>query len=322
MITDFISIVDNSLLQGLSYGIAVIGLAISFRILRYPDLTADGSFLVGAAGFAALLNAGIPWPAAVLCSAILGAAAGTVTAVLHTKIGVNRLLSGILTSMICYSAAFRILSGRPNLSLGGFATMFTFAETIDAQSRWRELDFHAATIVVSGLIALTLILLLYGLLISELGIVLRATGQNAMLVEEIGRRPQRYHTFGLALGNAIIGFSGGLVAARQGFVDVGMGIGIIINLVAALVLGETLMRVVRLHPATSLMGRMLAPVVGGCLYYMLYVTILRASIREWIPIKIMPTDLKFLAALVVIVVVAIHIWSSRRATDQEEVLPL
>ena len=322
MIADILSIIDNGLLQGLGYGLAGIGVVISFRILKYPDLTADGSFLVGAAGFAALVNAGVPWLAAIFCSAILGALAGTVTAVLHTKVGVNRLLSGILTSMICYSAAFRILAGRPNLSLGGLTTMFSLAERIDAQPKWEVLGFHAASITISGLIAMVLILLLYGLLISEMGVVLRATGQNPMLVEEAGRRPQRYHTCGLALANAIIGFSGGLVTARQGFVDVGMGLGVIITLVAALVIGETFVRLVRLHPTTSLIGRLLAPVVGGCLYYMLYVTILRASIREWIPVKIVPTDLKFMAAMIVIVVVAIRVLYSKRAVDEEEVLPL
>jgi putative tryptophan/tyrosine transport system permease protein len=322
LITHFASVFDNALLQGFGYGIAVLGVAVAFRVLRYPDLTADGSFLLGAATFGAVLSRGYPWQVAALASTAVGALAGLTTAILHTKIGVNRLLSGIVTSMACYSIAFRVLSGRPNVSLAGFGTMFSFAESIDAQNRWRDIGLHPLTIAISGGIAILVVLIVYALLKSELGVVLRATGENEQLIESLGRRPQRYQTVGLAVANALVGFGGALIAARQGFADVNMGFGVIITLIAALVIGEEVLRLIRLDPATNLAARASSAIVGACTYFLLYLFILRASILGWLPLRIQPTDLKLMSAVIVILVVAVRTWSKQQHEEREEVLPI
>lgn len=317
-----VSLLDNALLQGLGYGIAVLGLAISFRVLRYPDLTADGSFLLGAAAFGAILVSGLGWATAIVGSVVTGVLAGAVTALLHAGAGVNRLLSGILTTMISYSLAFRVLSGRSNLSLDSRSTPFSLAEALDAKWDGFGLSVHATSLAISLGVAAAAAFVVLGLLKSELGIVLRATGENESLISSLGRRPKYYHALGLALANGLIGLTGGLVAARQGFADVNMGVGIIITLAAALVIGEELMRLVGLNPAVSILGRVIAPVVGACLYFFLYLLVLRASILGWIPLRIRPTDLKMMSALIVVAVVLVRTHAGKQTGQRDEVLPI
>lgn len=316
-----LGILDNALLQGLSYGVAVMGIAVAFRVLRYPDLTADGSFLLGACTFGVLIQQDLWWPVAALGSIAAGAAAGLLTAVLQAQVRINRLLTGILTSMICYSLAFHVLSGKPNISMLDAATMFSWAAGFDRRWGTFDLNLHPMTLTVATSIAGLLALLLFVLLRSELGVVLRAAGENQSLVEEMGRRPSRYYAFGLALANGLVGLSGALVAGRQGFVDVNMGVGIIIGLVASLVIGEDVLHLAGIRFATGLSGKVLAPLAGCFAYYLLFLLILRASIEEWIPLRIQPTDLKLLSAVVVIIVIGIRARSSRNGTS-EEVLPI
>jgi len=316
------SVLDNALLQGLGYGVAVVGVIIAFRVLKYPDLTADGSFLIGAAIFAATSLAGASWFLALVAAIGGAAAAGVVTALLHTHVGVNRLLSGILTAMMCYSVAFWLLSGRSNVELGETPTMFSTAQSFDKVAPWEASQLHLATVLISAVIAAVVIVSAYMLFKSDFGVVLRATGENEALVEELGRRPRRYYTAGLGLANGLVGFAGCLVAARQGFADAHMGVGIIIVLVAALVIGEELMRLMGLDPSRSLAGRAMSGVLGACVYYFLYLFILRASILGYIPVRIQPTDLKLIAALLVVLLVAIRTYARKRSEQGEEVLPI
>jgi len=318
-----LSVLDNALLQGLSYGIAVVGVAIAFRVLKYPDLTADGSFLMGAAVFGAGLTSGWGWGIAAMAAAAAGAVAGATTALLHTKASVNRLLSGILTAMMCYSIAFWVMSGRSNIRLPDDATMFSAAEQVDMTGMWAASGAHLATLGVSLVIAAVVVISVWAILRSEFGVILRAAGENEALVEGLGRRPQRYHTIGLILANALVGLSGCLIAGRQGFSDVNMGFGVIITLVAALVIGEEVVRLVGLDPARSLLGRAVSGVVGACVYFFLYLLILRASILHWIPVRIQPTDLKLMSALIVVVFVQLRgRFRGKGHRQREEVLPI
>lgn len=318
----FLSVFDNALLQGLSYGVAVVGVAISFRVIRWPDLTADGSFLIGAVVLSACLLAGWNWMLAAATAACAGAAAGLLTAALHSHAGVNRLLAGILTSMACYSVAFWFLSGRSNVNLSSTWTLFSLAEAFDSRSPLARAGFHAGAIGVSLLVSGLIVTCVWGLLKSDFGVVLRATGENEGLVEGLGRRPSRYHAVGLMLANALVGLSGALVGSRQGFTDVNMGLGVIITLVAALVIGEETMRLFRLNPAVSLAGRAVSGVVGACVYFLLYLGILRASILGWLPVRIQPTDLKLMSALIVVVFVLIRSRTRSRMEGREEILPI
>src|SRR5690242_9768157 len=112
-----LDLLTNAALQACAFGIGCIGVALSFRVVRYPDLTADGSFMIGGATFAAAVGAGCHWLVAAACACAAGMAAGILTAILSERIHITKLLSGILTTMICYSLSFRLLGGSPNRSV-------------------------------------------------------------------------------------------------------------------------------------------------------------------------------------------------------------
>jgi putative tryptophan/tyrosine transport system permease protein len=312
-------LLDNALLQGLSYAAAVIGVTLAFRVVRYPDLTADGSFLLGATIYAALLTLGTPWAlaAAVACGG--GALAGCFTGLLSAGLGVHRLLSGILTSMICYSIAFRILGGRSNLGLWSTSSVWTEAARWDL--RWAPGGvLHPASIALAGVVIVILTALVYLLLRSDLGLVLRAVGSNELMVEGLGRHTASYRILGLSVANGLVALSGTMLASTQGFVDVNMGAGIVIVFIAALVMGEEAVRRFGPPSRTGLGGQLAAPLIGVLLYFCLYLAMLRASIRGWLHLQFSPTDLKMLSAVLII---AVFVVRSRSARGQvEKVLPL
>lgn len=298
----------NVLLQAFSFGIGAIGAMIAFRIVRYPDLTADGSFMLGSGSFAFALLEGWGWGGALLLATATGAAAGLFTAFLSARLGVTRLLSGILTTMIAYALAFRLLGGMPNVGLELHATMFGVATGGFAAGHM---------LAVSALFAGVIAIAVRQLLRSEVGLLLRATGGNPALVSELDRSPHAYRAMGLALANALVALSAALVSAQQGFVDLNLGVGVVITLIAALVLGEELLRRSGARGGRKVTGRVVAPVAGAGLYFLLYFVILRASIEGWLPLTLAPTDLKLLSASLVIAVIAL-----RSRKDREEVFPL
>ena len=317
-----LGLLDAALLQGLFYGVGAIGVAIAFRVLRYPDLTADGAFVLAAACFAAaMLTWGWPWWAALLAALAAGGMAGITTGLIHQVAGVNRLLSGILTTMVCYSLAFRVLSNRGNRSIHGAETPLSWAAAVDRGGALGVDGLHAATLLVGGGAVAGVVLILGLLFRSEWGLVLRATGSNRSLVQRFGLNAPRFTLAGLFLANALVGVSASMVVARDGFVDVNMGVGIIIVLIAALVVGEQILHWVAPKAAAhAVWGPILAALVGTFLYYMLYLVVLRASVRGWLPFGIQPTDLRMLSAVLVILMVLVRSRSARPEPEHSVVL--
>jgi putative ABC transport system permease protein len=311
-----LSLIDNALLQGLTHAPAVLGVAIAFRVLRYPDLTADGSFLLGSTLVAATAHAGAT-PAVSLAVAVLfGALAGITTGLLSAVLRVNRLLSGILTSMACYSLGFRILGRRPNLGLLDQRTFFTGADSFDRAFGGGVL--HPASLGLCAVLVALLSWAILSLLRSDLGIVLRAAGANEPLTARLGRSPNRYRIVGLGLANALVALSAALVTMRQGFADVNIGTGIVVVLIACLVMGEETLRVMKHDPTAALGARVAAPAVGAVLYFALFLLVVRASSRGWLPIQLEPTDLTFMSALLIVCVYL----SRLRTQGRDELLPL
>ncbi len=315
-----LSLLDGVLSQGLIYGVAAIGLVLAIRVLRYPDLTGDGSFLIGAVVFAVAARTPMHWAAALAASIACGALAGSVTALCHAKLGVNRLLSGILTSMACYSIGFWITGGRPNIGLLDVPTIYTAAEQLDGSGA--SAGLHSAEIVVSALVTTLVISVLLVLLRSQVGLVLRATGDNSPLVRAFGRKPIRYTVVGLAVSNGLIALAGALLASRQGFADVNSGPGTAIILIAGLVMGEELLRLFGLEPTRSLGVRLLAPLVGALAYYFVFLGILRASLAGMLPVTVRPTDLKLLSAVTILLLLWVRSLRSRKVVLIEEAFPL
>ena len=191
------SVLSTSAQLASIYGLAVLAIVVAFRIANFADMTMDGSFTLGGATGASLLVHGFSPMVALLAGAGAGALAGLVTALLHTRIGVNKLLAGIITMTMLYSVNLRVM-GRSNLPLLNEASIFTLLPTNNLQ--------------LLGSVAGILILAaaLWGFLRTDLGYFLRAAGENPKVVIRKGFSAEIFLLISLALANGLAGLAGGL----------------------------------------------------------------------------------------------------------------
>ncbi|BAS28530.1 ABC transporter permease [Limnochorda pilosa] len=268
--------------QGLVYGIMVLGVYLTFRVLNFPDLTVDGSFTLGGSIAAAMIVAGRPPLLATLVAALGGLAAGAATGVLHTRLRVSGLLAGILTMTALYSINLRVM-GRSNVPLLRRETLVTQVRGL--------LDSPLAALLLFLAAALLLKLLLDWFLQTEYGLAVQATGDNPGMIRSLGADTDRTTLVGLALSNGLVALSGALVAQHQGFADVGMGIGMIVAGLASVILGQAIVR------ARGVFFGTLAALVGSILY--------RAAAGAALRVGFAPSDLKLVTALLVVVALAV-----------------
>ena len=264
---------------GLIFALVALGVWISFRVLNFPDLTADGSFPLGGAVAAVLIVAGYnPWIAC-LAACATGALAGLLTSWLHVSLGILQLLASILTMIALYSINLRIM-GAPNVSLLGETTVFT-PFVSDENSYWMQ-----------SLILLGIVFVVKGLLdwffASQIGLALRATGANARMACAQGIATGRYTMAGMALSNALIALAGALYVQTQGGADISMGIGTIVVGLAAVIIGETLL------PSRRMLIVTLAVVMGAVLYRLFITLALEADF-----IGLQAQDLNLITAVLV-----------------------
>lgn len=272
-------ILSGTLEQGLMYAVMVLGVYLTYRVLNYADLSVDGSFTLGAAITAALIFSGQnPW-LATAAAFIGGALAGVFTGMLHTKFKITPLLSGILTMTALYSVNLRVM-GRANISLLNTRTIFTDVARLPLPEGYGILVFGLLTVIVLGF-------LVYRFLRTEIGLALRATGDNELMIVSQGVNTDLMKILGLALSNGLVAFAGSYVAQNQQFADVGMGIGMIIAGLASVIIGEVLV-------GTTSIGRtVLAVLCGGVIYRIIIAVVLQLGLA--------PTDLKFVTAFIVII---------------------
>ena len=250
------NITTGALLQALNLGliwsIMGIGVFITFRILNFADLTAEGSFVLGMAVVAPLIISGVNPLLATLIAVLAGAVAGLVTGFLHTVLKIPPLLSGILTMTGMFSINLRIM-GRPNIALVGQTTLMNqVANLFNIPVNWVTGIFgHTETIniaprdasIVMGLVFVVLIIFLLKLFFNtEIGYGIRATGDNEPMVKAQGINTNVMKVFGLALGNACVALSGALLAQALAVADVNVGVGSIVNGLAAVIIGEVIFR--------------------------------------------------------------------------------
>ena len=264
---------------GLIFALVALGVWISFRVLNFPDLTADGSFPLGGAVAAVLIVAGYnPWIAC-LAACATGALAGLLTSCLHVSLGILQLLASILTMIALYSINLRIMDA-PNVSLLGETTVFT-PFVSDENSYWMQ-----------SLILLGIVFVVKGLLdwffASQIGLALRATGANARMACAQGIATGRYTMAGMALSNALIALAGALYVQTQGGADISMGIGTIVVGLAAVIIGETLL------PSRRMLIVTLAVVMGAVLYRLFITLALEADF-----IGLQAQDLNLITAVLV-----------------------
>jgi putative ABC transport system permease protein len=265
---------------GLVYAFVGLGVFLSFRILDFPDLTVDGSFPLGAAVCAVLILAGVnPW-VATGAAVIAGACAGLVTAFLNVRFNILHLLASILTMIALFSINLRIM-GRPNVAILNADTVVTPVYSLGLS------DYLVRPLFLAVLVA-AVVGLLAGFLATDFGLAMRATGANARMARAQGIAVDRQVYAGMALSNGLVGFAGALFAQTNGFADVTSGVGTIVVGLAAVIIGETILRV-------RIMWVMLVGCVVGSILYR--VAIQFALTSDVIGLR--PSDLNLATAVLV-----------------------
>lgn len=286
----------GALTQGLAYGFLAWGVMISLRGLKFADITVDGSLTTGAAVAAALILSGQPAWLAVIAAFAAGGLAGSITGLLHTKFGINDLLSGILSMTALYSVNLHIM-GRSNLALSSEGTLISQARGVLGDSGMSDLPALLLFAVLSGTAAWGLAWFLR----SDLGLALRATGDNPQMISAQGVNTAKMRIFGLALANAFVGLSGALVAQYQGFADINMGLGSLVGGIASVIIGETLLG------RRSAIWMVVSAVIGSILYRFLIALALQAGLN--------PIDLKLATAAFVFLALAVPYMKRRIARN-------
>jgi len=267
-----------------------LGVLLTFNIMGFPDMTVEGSFPLGAAVAAHFLVSGWSPPLALIAAALSGVAAGVTTGLIHTRLRVNPVLAGILTSAGIYSVEIMIM-GAPNTSL-------LMARDLYAQilGWFGRAETQEGTVVIVAVMIAVTVTAMYGFLRTDLGLTVRATGSNERMIRTLGVNTNWTKVLALAISNMLVAVSGALVAQGQGFADVGMGIGALVAAVASLILGESII-------GKSSVGRwMIAVVVGSVVYRV----VLNTSLRLGMPAD----DFKLVTSMLILAAVSIPVMQS------------
>lgn len=265
---------------GFIYSLVALGVFISFRILRFPDLTVDGTFATGGAVAALMISQGYDPFLASLCAALAGAFAGAITGWLNTKLGIMDLLASILMMTALYSINLRIMGG-PNIPLIFNDTVFTVTQpSAISDYIWRP--------VILGLVVLLLWVLTNLYFSTRSGLAMRATGANLRMARAQGVTTDRSVVGGMALSNAMVALGGALFAQSQGGADISMGIGTIVIGLAAVILGQSVIHARRF-------AVILLSVVLGAIIYRFFIALALNS--DFIGLK--AQDLNLVTALLV-----------------------
>ena len=276
---------EGILIEGFVYGILVLGVFISFRVLNFADLTVDGSFPLGSAVMVVTLLKGWPAPVCFFLAFAAGCTAGLVTSLIHTRLKVPDLLSGILTMTMLYSVNLRIMSNRANISLLRFTTVFDRINGLASSlgGAWGVVIFCMAVAVA---IKLALDVFFH----TDLGLSMGALGANPQLVISQGMNPDVIKTCGISLSNGLTSLAGALTALYQGFADVGLGTGIIVLGLASLMLGELIIR------SNKIGFQTLRVFIGSILY-----RALMYFARDYgYHIRMTPNDFKLITGLLIV----------------------
>ncbi|GGA82892.1 ABC transporter permease [Ornithinibacillus halotolerans] len=282
--------------SGVIYAIMALGVYLTFRVLDFPDLTVDGSFVTGAGVAAISIVNGVSPIVATMLAIVAGFIAGCVTGLLHTKGKINALLSGILMMIALYSINLRIM-GRPTVSLNNEDTIFSqlreiwpagIDEFLGGMFTAVGSRAPATWVILFFMIIVTLAIKFLSdyFLKTEVGLALRATGDNKKMIRSFSANTDNLIILGVGISNAMVALSGALIAQLGGFADASMGIGMIVIGLASVIIGEALFGK-RTIVITTL------AVIGGAIIYRIVVTIaLRVEFLD-------TSDMKMITAFIV-----------------------
>lgn len=256
------AVILSALELGCVYSLVALALFLSFRILNIADMTTDGSFTLGCAVSATVAVAGHPFlafPAAMLA----GAAAGSITAMLQTKMKIPSILAGIITNTGLYTVNLAVMGFSSNVSMMKTETVFTILKPV--LGMYYRLVPAALTCMV---LAACLVLFLK----TRLGLSIRATGDNPDMVRASSINTAFTITVGLCVSNAFTALSGAILAQYQKTADINLGTGMVIIGLASLIIGETLI------PKGRLWGKAGGALVGSIVYRFIIALALRLDL--------------------------------------------
>ena len=259
---------------GLIYALMSLGLFVSYRILDIPDLTVDSSFTLGAAVAAMLTVAGHPY----LGLGPAGTLAGCLTAFLQTKLQIQPILAGILSMTALYSINLHVMDGKAQVSMLKTASLYTLS------------NGKFSKLLVSGAILLAVCLMLGFFFRTQLGLCIRATGDNEDMVRSSSINTERMKFIGLGLANALVALSGGMLAQYQNFADLSMGIGMVVIGLASLIIGEVI------FGRPNIPRNILAVVLGSIIYRTIIAFVMARGMS--------PNDLKLISAAIVVLAIS------------------
>lgn len=278
--------IEGILIEGIIYGIMVLGVYITFRILDFPDLTVDGSFPLGAALMATFIINGYNLWLAVFLAFIGGVSAGLITALIHNKLKVPNLLAGILTMTMLYSINIRILGNKANVPLLKQKTILT--QVADLTNGFIPSEYAILIfIIIFAFIIKSLLDLFFT---TDLGLTIGALGNNQQMIVSVGVNPEHLKLIGVGLSNGLVAISGAFTAQYQGFADVGLGQGIIIMGLASVMIGEFILKSNKISILT------LRVIIGSIAFK----GIMYVGRYYGYYIKMTPNDLKLITGLLII----------------------
>lgn len=260
----------GSLESGMIYAIMALGVYITFRILNFPDLTVDGSFTTGGAIAAVMITGGGSPVIATIAAFFGGLIAGVCTGLLHTKGKINALLAGILMMIALYSINLRIMD-KSNIPMLGMDTLLT----------------NVKLLTVLPIAVLVIKLALDWFLRTDIGLALRATGDNPRMIRSFGVNTDNTIIIGVSLSNGLVALSGALIAQYSAFTEITMGVGMIVIGLASVIIGEAL------FGARTVVRATLAVALGAVVYRLIVALALRVGVEA--------TDMKLMTALIVII---------------------
>lgn len=302
----------GSVEQGIIYAIMALGVYLTFRVLDFPDLTVDGSFVTGAATAAMMIVLGYHPILATFVAIVAGFIAGCMTGLLHTKGKINPLLSGILMMIALWSINLRIMGltadntiGRSNIPLLNEETIFTkfyaFWSNLGIDDALNNMLASIGIAPVPATWGILLVVIIITVIIklivdwflkTEVGLAIRATGDNKRMIRSFSANTDRLIILGLGISNALVAFSGALIAQYAKYADIGLGIGMIVIGLASVIIGEAIFGTKTIFRTT------LAVVVGAIIYRIIYAIALRI---DWLDTG----DMKLITAVIVILALVI-----------------